>query len=228
MSKTILTIGASSGIGKALATKLCSANNIINFSRKQPEIDCANLQHHQLDVLTDELPALDNLDSLVYLPGSINLKPLTSLNEEDLLEDYRINVLGAFRVIKHYIRTLKKGTDPSVVLFSTVAVGQGMPYHTSIAIAKAGIEGLTRTLAAEYAAHVRFNCIAPTITDTPLAKGLLRNEKARENLAQRHPLKRIVEADEIADMAAFLLSDKARSISGQVIGIDAGLSSLRA
>lgn len=221
-----LIIGGSKGIGAALLSQLtANGEECIVFSRTgiAPQ---AGIEQYELDVTQDDLPDLENIKSITYCPGSINLKPISSLKEEDFLTDFSINVLGAVRVIKKYHRQLK-ANNGSIVLFSTVAVGQGMPFHASVAVSKAGVEGLTRSLAAEFAPNIRVNCIAPTITDTPLASGLLRNDKIRENTAERHPLKRFLEPKEIAGMAAYLHSELALGISGQVIGVDAGLSRLR-
>ncbi|NBR83602.1 MAG: SDR family oxidoreductase, partial [Flavobacteriia bacterium] len=129
--------------------------------------------------------------------------------------------------IQKALPALKKGSNPSVVLFSTVAVQTGMPFHSGIASAKGAVEGLVRSLAAEYAPHIRFNAIAPSLVDTPLAEGLLNNEKKRENSALRHPLKRIGSAAELAEAAAYLMSDRSSWITGQIICVDGGMSSLR-
>jgi len=135
--------------------------------------------------------------------------------------------MGAIKSIKQYLKALKKNNGGSIVLFSTVAVAQGMPFHSSVAVSKAGVEALTKSLAAELAPQIRVNCVAPSITDTPLASGILRNEKSREKLIQRHPLKKILEAEDVAHMVSFLTSDKSGGITGQVMAVDAGLSSLR-
>ena len=224
---TLLIIGASHGIGRALLEKELDNRKCINISRTSANIEHPNLEEVLMDVLSDELPELTDIGSIVYCPGSINLKPISSLKEEQLIEDFQINVVGAYRVIKKYHRELKKAQMPSIVLFSTVAVGQGMPFHVSVAAAKGAIEGMVRSLAAELAPTIRVNAIAPTITDTPLAAGLLKNELVIEKMKERHPLKRILNAEEVAAMASYLISDNARSITGQIIGIDAGMSSLR-
>lgn len=224
--RKILIAGGSSGIGKAII-KQAKDTHFINFSRNEPNVDHDNIEHHQVDVTKDVLPDIEDLDGFIYCPGSINLKPINSLKEDDFMNDFKINVMGAVRIIKQYNRQLKKGHDPSILMFSTVAVQQGMPFHSSIAAAKGAVEGLTRSLAAEFAPTIRVNAIAPTITDTPLAKNILRNEKSRENISDNHPLKRIPEAAEMANLANFLMSDKARNISGQIYGVDGGMSSLR-
>ena len=223
----ILIIGGSKGIGQQLLSNEFSDKEIINFSRTAPAVTSANVTHHEINILEDELPELENVESIIYCPGSINLKPIGSLKEADFRNDFEINVIGAVKVIKKYFNQLKKNSNASIVLFSTVAVAQGMPFHSSVAASKGAIEGLTKSLAAEFAPHIRVNAIAPSITDTPLAAGILRNEQAREKLANRHPLKRILNASDIADMASFLIGDKASAITGQIFNVDAGLSTLK-
>jgi NAD(P)-dependent dehydrogenase (short-subunit alcohol dehydrogenase family) len=225
--KQIAIIGGSRGIGHEILKQNLPENKVINLSRSAPAIDHENLTHYNVDVLTDELPDLDSVTDLIYCPGSITLKPLTSLSTDDFLNDYQINVIGAVKVIKKYYRLLRKAEASSILLFSTVAVGQGMPFHSSIAAAKSAVEGLTRSLAAEFAPRIRVNCIAPTVTDTDLASNILRNDKMRESAENRHPLKMILNVSDIAGMAGYLISDQARAITGQVIGVDAGLSVLR-
>lgn len=223
--KTILVIGGSSGIGKAIIKNLIDTHNVINISRSKPD-EQLNLTHYSCDVLKDELPDLEELDGLVYCPGSINLKSFSRLKLEDFTEDFNINVLGAIKVLKAYEKLLIKNNG-SVVLFSTVASFLGMPFHASIATSKSAVEGLTKSLAAEYVTKVRFNAIAPTVTDTPLAARLLRNEKQKESLENRHPLKKYLKPEEVANLASYLLSDNASSITGQIIPIDAGIVSVK-
>lgn len=223
--KKHLIIGGSGGIGKAIINQLPEGDEVINFSRRKPEVS-RNIEHYEIDVLNDDLPELEEINSIIYCPGSINLKPINSLKIEDFQNDFNINVLGAVRVIKAYHRDLKRNGG-SIVTFSTVASKMGMPFHSSVAAAKSGVEGLSKSLAAELAPKVRVNCIAPTVTDTPLAEHLLRNEKSQESTKDRHPLKRYLQPEEIASMAAYLVSDHAKGITGQVIGIDAGIGSVR-
>ncbi|MEL6986530.1 MAG: SDR family oxidoreductase [Bacteroidota bacterium] len=224
---SLLLVGGSKGIGNAILQKTIEETSVVNFSRTAPELNHPNLIHYSLDILKDELPDLNNINQIVYCPGSITLKPINSLKIDDFRNDYEINVIGAVRVIKKYLKDLKRADNPSITLFSTVAVFQGMPFHSSIAAAKAGVEGLTKSLAAELAPHIRVNAIAPSITDTPLASGILRNEKSRENLANKHPLKRILSSEDIAATAKFLMSKEASSITGQIFNVDAGLSTLK-
>lgn len=221
--RTIAIIGGSKGIGNSILKTLIENHKIINISRTSPAISHDNLTHYSCDVLIDELPELDSLDGLVYCPGSINLKPISRLSLEDFREDFEINVLGAVKVIQHYLNLLKKGNQSSIVVFSTVAAKLGMPYHASIATAKSGVEGLVKSLGAELAPNIRINAIAPTVTDTDLASKLLRNDKMIENIKERHPLKKYLNPDEVASMAEFLLSEKTASISGQIFEMDCGI-----
>lgn len=225
--KTILVIGGSKGIGKELIKLLVSDNKVINVSRSAPELSHDNLEHISCDVISDELPDLENVDGLVYCPGSINLKPINRLSIEDFKNDFEINVLGAVKSIQKYLSALKKGTNPSIVLFSTVASKLGMPFHASIATAKSGVEGLVKSLGAELAPSIRINAIAPTVTDTELASKLLRNDRMIENIKERHPLKKFLNPKEVAEMANFLLSEKTASISGQVFEMDCGIVSFK-
>jgi len=225
--KTIGIIGGSSGIGRALIELEKDRNKIIGIQRNPTGILHENVSEHCLNVLTDELPELETLDALVYCPGSINLKPFSRLKEEDFSNDFQINVMGAIKVFQKYLPLLKGGVNPSVLMFSTVAVKMGMPFHTSIAAAKGAVEGLVKSLAAEYAPTIRVNAIAPTLTNTPLAGKILRNDKSKELSAERHPLKRYLEPSEVAEMASFLLSDKAKAFSGQVIEMDCGITNLK-
>ena len=223
MSSEII-IGGSKGVGNAYLKRRMGVSDIVSISRTTPDV--SGISHHSVDVLTGELPDVDTCDHLIYFPGSINLKPFNSLTEKDFQDDFNINVLGAIRVIKKYLPTLKKSDNPSITLFSTVAVAQGMPFHASVAVAKAGIEGLTKSLAAELAPKIRVNCIALNITDTPLAERILRNDKARESIAERQPLKRILNSAEVAEMVEFVAT-RAHGMTGQVVGLDLGLSTLR-
>ena len=226
--KNIIVIGGSKGIGREIVnSQIEKGNKCYNLSRSESGINNPNLIEEKIDILNDNLPDIENIDTVIYCPGSINLKPILQLKEEDFINDFNINVLGAIKTVKKYLNNLKKGNDPSLLFFSTVAVCQGMPFHSSVSVAKAGIEGLTKSLAAELAPNIRVNCIAPTITRTDMAQRILRNEKIEENIANKHPLKKICEAKDISDMADFLISSSAKSITGQIMHIDGGMSTLK-
>lgn len=219
MEKKTLIIGGTKGIGKAILEEL-SGHECFIISRSESTLS----NHFMVDALTDELPEIDGLTGIVYCPGSINLKPFHRLTQDDFLDDYQKNVLGAVRVLQFYFRTLKKNKG-SVVLFGTVASQQGMPFHASIAAAKGGLEALARSLAAEWAPSIRVNTVNPSLTDTPLAEALLSTDQKRENAAQRHPLKKIGTPKDIAKAAVFCLEND--WVTGQSIGVDGGMSSVR-
>ena len=221
--KTIVVIGGSKGIGLSIVKLLTPSHKVINISRSVSNIEHENLTHYSVDVLSGELPDISEVDGLVYCPGSINLKPISRLKIEDFKNDFEINVIGAVKAIQKYARVMKDSQHPSIVLFSTVAVKLGMPFHASIATAKAGVEGLVKSLGAEFAPKIRINAIAPTVTDTELAAKLLRNERMIENITERHPLKKFLSPDEVAEMALFLLSHKTASMSGQILEMDCGI-----
>jgi len=225
--RTILVIGGSKGIGKAVINELIDTHNVINFSRSTPALSHPNLYHHSLDVLKDPLPDIESIDGLIYCPGSINLKPISSLTEQDFKSDFDINVLGGVRVIQKYIKILKAGQYPSIIMFSTVAVKLGMPFHASTAVSKAAVEGLVKTLGAELAPAIRVNAIAPTITETGLADKILRNDIIKEKMKERHPLKTYLQPKDVAEMVHFLISEKSKTISGQVFELDCGIVSFK-
>lgn len=231
MSKNILIIGASSGIGEATAQMLNKEGfNVYSASRTAPSV--ATVKHFTWDALNpdntvfNELP--DVLDGVIYCPGTINLKPFTRLNQDDFKTDFQINVLGAVSVIQNVLPRLKKSSSASIVLYSTVAVKIGMSFHASVASSKGAIEGLTRSLAAEFASNkIRVNCIAPSLTETPLAKNLLSSEEKKEASNKRHPIGRFGNVLDIASMTSFLISDDASWITGQILNIDGGMSSIK-
>jgi NAD(P)-dependent dehydrogenase (short-subunit alcohol dehydrogenase family) len=177
--------------------------------------------------LSDELPAIERVDGLIYCPGSINLKPFKRLSLDDFRTDFEINVIGAVRSIQAYAPALVQSENGSIVLFSTVATAMGMPFHASVSTAKSAVEGLMKSVAADLAPKVRVNAIAPTITQTDLAAKLLRNERMIENTIQRHPLKKFLDPSEVAAMAEYLISNGSKSVSGQVFKLDCGIVSLK-
>jgi NAD(P)-dependent dehydrogenase (short-subunit alcohol dehydrogenase family) len=226
----ILIIGGSSGIGLATVKLLVEKNHQVfaTFNRSEAKVSGAtyfNLDVSQAEWDLSQLPEV--IDGLVYCPGKINLKPFSRLKTEDFLEDYNIQVLGAIKAIQLLLPKLKKSSSPSIVLFSTVAVQTGFSFHSIVSSSKGAIEGLTRALAAELAPSVRVNCIAPSITDTPLAGNLLNSPEKKEANAQRHPLKKVGEAKDIANAVAFLLSEESSWMTGQIMHIDGGISNLR-
>ena len=225
--KNIVIIGGSKGIGNAIASLMVGENKIINISRSAPTVTHPNLKHYELNVLEDELPEIENIDVLIYCPGSINLKPIMSLSIDDFRNDFEINVIGAVKAIQKYLPALKKGNNPSILLFSTVAAKLGMPFHASIATAKSGVEGLVKSLGAELAPTIRVNAIAPTITETSLSANILRNDRMKENMIERHPMKGYLKPEEVAGMAQFLISENAKSVSGQVFEMDYGIVSFK-
>ncbi len=225
--KTHLIIGASSGVGLALANQLLkNGDSVINISRSLAELENPNLKQFSNDVSID-LPELSGpLDSLIYCPGSINLKPFRSLQPSDFLNDFNINVLYAIKCLQAYLPNLKmaEGTA-SVVFFSTVAVQMGMPFHASIAVAKGALEGLTKSLAAELAPKIRVNAIAPSLTNTPLAEKLLNTEEKMKASADRHPLKIVGQSQQIAEAACLLLYNN--FITGTILQIDGGIGNIK-
>ena len=231
--KNILVVGASKGIGLSLAQKASAEAKVFSVSRTMsPELEALATSHFLLDVVQDPLSTLDVLPEVIhglaYCPGSITLKTINRLSEEDFLNDFRQNVLGAVRIIQFCLPRLKRANGASVVLFSTVAAKTGMAFHSSIAAAKAAVEGLGKSLASELASQqIRVNVIAPSLTQTPLAQGLLNTPEKIEASAKRHPLNRIGQPQEMAALAHFLLSDDAAWVTGQVIGVDGGISALR-
>lgn len=229
MSKTYLLIGGSYGIGNDIIDQLPKGSEIIVASRSSEGLAGKPVKHIAFNVIEDTLPLEQlpsKIDGFVYCPGSINLRPFRGLKHEAFYNDFEINVMGAVRCLQSIQPLLAASEQASVVLFSTVAVQTGMPFHTSVAASKGALEGFARSLAAEWAPKVRVNVIAPSITDTPLANRFLNNDAKKEKASLRHPLKRIGTTEDVANMATFLLTDKSSWMTGQVLGLDGGMSSL--
>ena len=230
--KNILIIGGSSGIGASLIEKYKNDSNYqITSSFNRGNIFTAeNIKIFKFDVLSDDLDTSilpETIDGVVYCPGSINLLPFHRIKLDAFRADFELQVMGAIKVIQTILPHLKKSSSASIVFFSTVAVQSGFNFHTQVAASKGAIEGLTRSLAAELAPKIRVNAIAPSLTDTPLASKLLGTDEKKQANAERHPLKKIGTSENIAEVAQFLLSDKSQWMSGQIMAIDGGISTLR-
>ncbi len=231
--KNIFVVGGSSGIGLDIVKRLAAdGHEVFVGSRSDRSLIGIDSVHHiPIDVTAESMPLEslpESLQGIVYCPGSITLKPFQRLTTDDFLEDFNLNLLGAVKVIQSSLKRLRKSPEgASIILFSTVAVKIGMPFHASTASAKAAVEGFARSLAAEFAPRIRVNVIAPSLTDTPLAENLLSSEQKRQGSADRHPLKRIGTSQEVAQMAVHLLSDDGSWMTGQVFHVDGGMSSIR-
>jgi len=228
MSKKYLLIGASSHVSISLANILKTENHqIIGISRQEANYDYDSfyqIENYQIE----NLPTFDYpIDGLVYFPGTINLKPFHRLTPQDFLNDLQVNVLGATATIQKYLNNLKQAENPSIVLISSVAATTGMPFHASIGMAKAALEGLSKALAAEFAPKIRVNTVAPSLTNTPLAQKFLASEEKIELAKQRNPLKKVGTADDLAQTIHFLLSEKSNWITGQTFAVDGGMGSLK-
>lgn len=223
--KNVVIIGGNSGIGKATAKLLQAAGaNLFLYSKSGSGTTA-------LDTSVDfeEIPGLPEvIDGVVYAPGTINLKPFHRISMDDFKREMEVNFFGAVRVLQACLKGLKKSSAPSVVLYSTVAVQTGMGFHAGIASAKGAIEGLTRSLAAEWApSKIRVNAIAPSLTETPLASALLSTPEKKEASDKRHPLGRVGSASDIAASTLFLLSPQSSWMTGQILHVDGGMSTLK-
>jgi NAD(P)-dependent dehydrogenase (short-subunit alcohol dehydrogenase family) len=227
VDKNIVVVGGNSGIGKTLIQKLQNSGaNVFVFARNSN----SGFYTIEWDV-TQDLPDLSSLPEvihgLVYLPGTINLKPFHRLKIEEFQEDLNINLLGAIKITQALINNLKKAEPASLVYVSTVATKLGMPFHSSVAVSKSAIEGLAKSIAAEYAPKIRANVVAPSLTDTPLAGRLLSTDEKRAASDQRHPLKRVGKTEDISNAIYYLLSDESSWVTGQVLGVDGGMGSVK-
>ena len=229
MSRCILLIGGNSGIGLATARRLQAEGcSLMAAARSAGPLEETGIPVQPFDALNPGALVLPPvLDGFIYFPGSITLKPFHRLTAEDFLNDFRINCLGAVAALQAALPALKAADSASIVLFSSIATAQGLPFHASIAAAKGAVEGLVLSLAAELAPKIRVNAIAPSLTDTPLAGNLLNSEAKKEASAKRHPLQQTGDPEDIARLAAFLLSDASKFMTGQILRPDGGLSSVR-
>ncbi len=231
MERNFFVVGGSSGVGREIVRQLShGGDRIVATSRSQESVErLAGVTYECFDA-GDPSPAInipEKLDGLVYCPGTIQLKPFGRLSDEDFRSELEVNFFGAVRAIRLALPSLRRSESASIVLFSTVAASTGLPYHCGIASAKGALEGLARTLAAELAPKIRVNCLALSLTETPLAESLLATEEKRRASAKRHPLKRIGDAGEVAKAALFLLGAESGFITGQTLHIDGGLSTLK-
>jgi 3-oxoacyl-[acyl-carrier protein] reductase len=229
MSKHLAIIGGTSGIGRATIAQLQAAGHQVYAACRSPEkLTDLGIVAQPFDAAAPgPLTWPERLDGLVYFPGTIALKPFHRLTAEDFQRDLQVNLFGAIAALQSALPALKASGNASVVLFSTVAVAQGMPMHASISAAKGAVEGLAKSLAAEWAPMIRVNVIAPSLTETPLASAFLNSELKKEAAAKRHPLQQVGQPEDIAAVVAHLLSDTSRFMTGQVLRIDGGLSSVR-
>jgi NAD(P)-dependent dehydrogenase (short-subunit alcohol dehydrogenase family) len=224
-NKNVVIIGGNSGIGKSVVEKLEKEGaNIFTYSR-------SGAIGRQLDVRDDfeKIEGLpESIDGLVYCPGTINLKPFHRFTLEEFRNDYELNVLGAVKVLQACLKALKKSGSASVILYSTVAVSIGLGFHSSISSAKGAVEGLAKSLAAEWAtSKIRVNVVSPSLTDTPLALNLLGTDEKKEASNKRHPLGRYGQPEDIASATIFLLSEESSWMTGQVLHLDGGISSIK-
>lgn len=227
--KKYVIVGGSKGIGKETAELLAAEGHQVTvFSRTPYEGPAHTIEWEEFDVLEDswedQMP--EDIDGLVYSVGSINLKPFRGLKTEVFEADFQLHVMGAIKALQAAYKNFNANSIPSVVLYSTVAVQRGMPFHATVSASKGAIEGLTRAIASEWAPKARINCVAPSLTDTPLAGKLLSTPEKKEAMGNNNPMKRVGEANDIAEMTAFLLSDKSSWMTGQIIHIDGGQSVL--
>ncbi|MDA7874652.1 SDR family oxidoreductase [Rubripirellula sp.] len=230
--RQIVVVGGSHGIGAGIVRRCVSHGaEVTTFSRTPGETSgLAGVRHHSVDLVSKSIEKSDLpevIDGFVYCPGTINLGPLRAVKADQLRSDFEINVVGAVQTLQAALSGLKRSTDASVVMFSTIAVATGLPMHTSVAAAKGAIEALVRTWAAELSPKIRVNAIAPALTDTPLAGKFLDRDEKREAMAAKYPLARIGTVDDMAAAADFLLSHESSWMTGQILAIDGGMSAVR-
>jgi NAD(P)-dependent dehydrogenase (short-subunit alcohol dehydrogenase family) len=229
--RNYVIIGGSSGIGKELVNELSAQGSFVFTTfNENAVVDHENIKYQKFNVLTDTLNLDDfpeEIHGLAYCPGSINLKPFHRFKEEDFIQDYKLQVLGATKVIQQLLPRLRKSRAASIVLFSTIAVQYGFNFHSQVAMSKGAIEGLTRSLAAELAPTIRVNAIAPSLTNTDLAGKFLNSEEKVKLQSEKNPLKKVGEAKDIAEAAVYLLSEKSSWTTGQILHVDGGYSKIK-
>lgn len=229
--KNFLIVGGSSGIGNQTARLLSGQGHQVwaTYFKSQPDESLSGVRWMQWSAADpfDASVLPETLHGLAYCVGAIPLKPFQSTTDRDFLDDFSLQVVGATRVLRAVLPRLKTSEQASVVLFSTVAVQTGFPYHSVVSASKGAIEGLVRALAAEWAPRIRVNAIAPSLTDTPLASRLLAGDEKRKAAAERHPLRRVGTALDQAQAAVFLLTEASAWITGQILHVDGGISNLK-
>jgi len=226
-----VVIGGSSGIGLAIVRELLDKGHSVWATFNTHELKGhVHLNTHKYDVMKDELPLdffPEQVDGLVYCPGSINLKPFHRFSVDELLEDYKLNVLSALQVLKGLLPNLKRSERAAITFFSSVAVQKGFPFHLQVGLSKGAIEGMVRSLAAELAPTIRVNAIAPSLTVSALSEKMINSDEKISANAERHPLKRIGQPEDHAALVALLHSNEGSWISGQIIHVDGGMSTLK-
>ena len=235
MSGNFVIAGGSKGIGRELVNQIIdTAEQVTILSRTVGDLELSDrIKHHVVDFTDPNAPIPElpvTIDGVAYCPGSINLRSFRSLKEDDFRADLEVNLFGAIRFLQACTNGLKKAganQPSSVVMFSTVAVATGMQMHCSVAAAKGALEGLARTLAAEWAPKIRVNCVAPALTQTPLAAKFFASEESRNAMAGKYPLQRTGQPNDPASVARFLLSPDSSWITGQTIHVDGGMSTLK-
>jgi NAD(P)-dependent dehydrogenase (short-subunit alcohol dehydrogenase family) len=218
--KNILLVGASSKVSIDLFDKQNNNYNFIRLSRNHTFSDFKDFD--SLDTLT--FPKIESLDGIVYFPGNINLKPFKRIKIDDFQNDYNINVIGLLNILKFYEKKLNKNS--SIVMFSSIAAKVGMPFHSSIAMSKAAILSLSRTLAAEWSPKIRLNTISPSLFNSTMSQNFLKDESMVERMSNKHPLNRVGSVSDISSMVNFLISDDSSWITGQDFSVDGGLSTI--